>query len=277
MNISELIQHKSLTQPGTPLIMGILNVTPDSFSDGGRFNLEQAMQAQVRTMVDDGVDIIDVGGESTRPGAQVVGLQEELDRVLPVIEFITAHYQTPVSIDTYKAAVMDAAIKAGAKMVNDVNALQSLGAVDLVAKSGVSVCLMHKQGNFLNMQEAPRYVNVVEEVMQFLQERAKVCLQAGIPAANIVLDPGFGFGKALEHNVALFENLEALIAGDYPVLVGVSRKTMIGQLLDGAPVEDRLIGSVAAAMVATLKGAKVLRVHDVKATVQAMRVAGALI
>lgn len=257
--------------------MGILNVTPDSFSDGGRFNEEQAIHAQVQAMVKDGADIIDVGGESTRPGAQAVSLQEELDRVLPVIEFITAHYKTPVSIDTYKTEVMAAAISAGAKIVNDVNALQSLGAIDLVAKTGVSVCLMHKQGSFSNMQEAPYYVNVVDEVTQFLLERAKVCQQAGISNSNIMLDPGFGFGKTLEHNVALFESLEDLVAEGYPVLVGVSRKTMLGQLLDNAPIEERLIGSVAAAMLAALKGANMLRVHDVKPTVQAMRIAAALL
>ncbi|WP_127470566.1 dihydropteroate synthase [Thiomicrorhabdus aquaedulcis] len=277
MSIVALINQKFADEHGAPLVMGIFNATPDSFSDGGKFTVQNKMQAQVEAMIKDGADIIDVGGESTRPGAQPVSVQEELDRVMPVIEFITANFDVPVSVDTYKTAVMRAAIAAGSKIVNDVNALQDLGAAELVAQTGVSVCLMHKQGGFTDMQNKPQYHNVVDDVTEFLLKRAKACEHAGINADNIVLDPGYGFGKTLEHNLALFEHLDHFVNLPYPVLVGVSRKSMIGQLLGDVPVEDRMVGSVAAAMLATLKGAKILRVHDVKPTVEALRVTLALL
>jgi len=260
-----------------PQIMGVLNVTPDSFSDGGRFVDQESIKKQIELMVSEGVDIIDIGGESTRPGAFSVNLEEELDRVLPVIEWVKQESDVQVSIDTYKPQVMVEAIRLGVDMVNDVNALQSEGAVEAVANSNVKVCLMHKQGQPDSMQEKPSYQNVVQEVVSFLQERSVVCERAGIEKERIILDPGFGFGKSLAHNVALFEQLDDIIGLGFPVLVGVSRKTMIGQLLNDLPVEQRMVGSVSAAVVAALKGSRILRVHDVKETKQAIQVAMSLV
>lgn len=264
-----------------PMVMGILNVTPDSFSDGGQFTSLDKMKSHVESMVEAGVDIIDVGGESTRPGAQSVGLQEELDRVLPIIEWVAGEQDVLLSVDTYKPEVMSEAIKFGVDLVNDVNALQADGAIELVADSKVSVCLMHKQGDPATMQANPEYEDVVLEVSEFLQQRAQACLQAGISKDRIVLDPGFGFGKALQHNIRLFEEMDRLIGLEYPLLVGVSRKKMIGQLLAEAGeeqvVEQRIVGSVAAAILASMKGANILRVHDVKETVQAVKVMQALL
>ena len=261
----------------SPLIMGILNVTPDSFSDGGQFQSLEAAKRQADKMLKAGADLIDVGGESTRPGATPVALQQELDRVLPIIELLKTEFDARVSIDTYKPEVMQAALELGVDMINDVNALQAEGAVDLVAKYQVPVCLMHKQGLPEKMQEAPQYDEVVTEVVTFLQQRAKVCEQAGLGKSKIILDPGFGFGKTLSHNIQLFENLDQLIALGYPVLVGVSRKSMIGQLMGGVPPEDRMLGSVVAAILAALKGAQLLRVHDVKETQQALELALTLV
>jgi len=261
----------------SPLIMGILNVTPDSFSDGGQFQSLEAAKRQAEQMLEAGADLIDVGGESTRPGATPVALQQELDRVLPIIELLKTEFDARVSIDTYKPEVMQAALELGVDMINDVNALQAEGAVDLVAKYQVPVCLMHKQGLPEKMQEAPQYDEVVTEVITFLQQRAKVCEQAGLGKSKIILDPGFGFGKTLSHNIQLFENLDQLIALGYPVLVGVSRKSMIGQLMGGVPPEDRMLGSVVAAILAALKGSQLLRVHDVKETQQALELALTLV
>jgi len=261
----------------SPLIMGILNVTPDSFSDGGQFQSLEAAKRQADKMLEAGADLIDVGGESTRPGATPVALQQELDRVLPIIELLKTEFDARVSIDTYKPEVMQTALELGVDMINDVNALQAEGAVDLVAKYQVPVCLMHKQGLPEKMQEAPQYDEVVTEVVTFLQQRAKVCEQAGLGKSKIILDPGFGFGKTLSHNIQLFENLDQLIALGYPVLVGVSRKSMIGQLMGGVPPEDRMLGSVVAAILAALKGSQLLRVHDVKETQQALELALTLV
>ncbi len=260
-------------QTGLPVVMGILNVTPDSFSDGGAFVTQQAMASHVNKLVSDGADLIDVGGESTRPGAKPVALSEELERVIPVVEWIAERFDVVISIDTYKPEVMKEAISAGAKLVNDVNALCASGAVDVVAQSGASVCLMHKQGSFERMQEAPVYGNVVSEVTHFLLDRVKECEQAGISARNIVLDPGFGFGKTLQHNKTLFQHLGVLSALGYPVLVGVSRKRMIMDVLHTSALDDRIQGSVTAAVLAVLKGAQIVRVHDVKETVMALTVA----
>ena len=271
-NIQSLIAERSSNQNGMPLVMGVLNVTPDSFSDGGQFVTEEQYAQQVSEMVLSGVDIIDIGGESTRPGATKVSLQQELDRVLPVIEWITTRYDTPISIDTYKPKVMVEAIGRGAVLINDVNALQSEGAIECALNSGATVCLMHKLGEFSTMQDAPEYEDVVTDVCEFLLARADLCQQAGMDKNKIILDPGFGFGKTLAHNSQLFENLGHLTGLGYPLLVGVSRKRMIGEILNTSVVEDRMIGSVAAAVLAALKGASIVRVHDVKATVDALRV-----
>lgn len=260
-------------------VMGILNITPDSFSDGGdNISLEQ-LKCSIETMIADGVDIFDIGGESTRPGAEPVQLQQELDRVLPAIELVRELSDLPISIDTYKPQVMESAIGLGANMINDVNALQEVGAIDLAAKLGVPVCLMHKKGMPKTMQQQVSYDSVVQDVSLFLRQRVAECLKAGIHQGQIMLDPGFGFGKHLEHNQGLFHHLDHLIDLPYPLLVGVSRKKMIGEILefsDQKSAKDRVYGSVGAAVVAALKGAKILRVHDVKQTVEALKVAQAL-
>ncbi|AZR83233.1 dihydropteroate synthase [Thiomicrospira sp. S5] len=258
--------------------MGVLNVTPDSFSDGGRFVSKDAVRRQVDAMVAAGADMIDIGGESTRPGAPEVSLQEELDRVLPAMEWVKSHCDAYVSVDTYKPQVMKESIAFSVDMINDINALESDGAVELVADSGVAVCLMHKKGTPKNMQANPVYENgVFNEVFKYLAARADACVQQGVKPEAITLDPGFGFGKTLTHNIELFERLEMFSELQYPLLVGVSRKRMIGELLGDVPVDERVIGSVAAASLAALKGAKILRVHDVAETVQALKVTMALL
>ncbi|MEO8316119.1 MAG: dihydropteroate synthase [Pseudomonadota bacterium] len=254
--------------------MGVLNITSDSFSDGGRYRSFQAACAHARTMVGAGARIIDVGGESTRPGAEPVSLQEELDRVMPVIEVLHAELDAVISIDTMKPEVMRAAVAAGAGLVNDVLALQVPGAVAAVAASKAAVCLMHMQGTPRTMQSAPRYVDVVGEVGAFLQQRAAACLAAGIGTDRIALDPGFGFGKSLEHNLALLAGLPLLSSGRFPLLVGLSRKSMLGKLL-GRAVDERLAGSLALATIAALRGARIIRCHDVPETSDAVAVAWA--
>lgn len=257
-----------------PHVMGILNVTPDSFSDGGHFNAEQQAIEHALAMVEAGADIIDIGGESTRPNAQPVTLQAELDRVMPILEALVARVSIPISIDTYKPQVMHAAIKAGASMVNDVCALQEPNALEIVAESDVGVCLMHMQGRPQTMQIDPSYQNVVNEVGQFLQQRLAACLAAGISGDRIVLDPGFGFGKTRQHNIQLIQALSSL-AEIGPLLVGLSRKSVLGQMT-GSDIDARLHASVAAAVIAAIKGAKIVRVHDVKATVEALKVVQAI-
>lgn len=276
-DLNAQLQKIHSTRPGSPLVMGILNVTPDSFSDGGLFISQEQMEQRVQQMIKDGADILDIGGESTRPGAEKVPLDVELERVIPVIEWVTERFDIPVSIDTYKPAVMQQAIGAGAVIVNDVNALQEDGAVECVAKSDVSVCLMHKKGNPDTMQDAPSYGDVVTEVKEFLLQRADRCIDAGIAKERIILDPGFGFGKSFTHNTELFAEMSEFTELDYPLLVGVSRKRMIGEILDGAPVEQRVAGSVAAAVLAGLKGAKIVRVHDVAPTVESLKVVAQLL
>jgi dihydropteroate synthase len=258
-----------------PVVMGVLNVTADSFSDGGRFRDFDAALAHARSMVAAGAGIIDVGGESTRPGAEPVSLQEELDRVLPVIEALHGEVDAVISIDTMKPQVMRAAAAAGAGLVNDVLALQAPGAVAAVADSKAAVCLMHMQGTPQTMQTAPQYTDVVSQVGAFLHARADVCLAAGIAADRIALDPGFGFGKTLQHNLTLLAGLPQLAAGRFPLLVGLSRKSMLGKLL-GRPVEQRLAGSLALATVAALHGARIIRCHDVAETCDAVAVAFAI-
>jgi dihydropteroate synthase len=256
-------------------VMGILNTTPDSFSDGGQWNTRDRALRHALLMVEAGVDIIDVGGESTRPGAQGVGIGQELERVVPVIEAIVAESDVLVSVDTSKPQVMEAAVRAGAGMINDVNALRGEDALSTAARLDVPVCLMHMQGQPRNMQQDPHYGDVVTEVAQFLQDRAKACEAAGMAGERILIDPGFGFGKTLQHNIDLFRSLPRLCRLGYPVLVGLSRKSMLGSLT-GRPVQDRLGGSVAAAVLAAQLGAAVVRVHDAAETVDALRVVDAL-
>ena len=253
-----------------PQIMGVLNVTPDSFSDGGRFSNIGDAVAQALRMIDEGASIIDVGGESTRPGAEEVSAQQELDRVIPVIEKIHQQTDAVISIDTTKASVMHEAVTAGATMVNDVNALRAPDAIATVKALNVPVCLMHMQGTPRTMQAAPVYENVIDEVIRFLVERAQACISAGIRRDQIVLDPGFGFGKTVAHNLVLMKNLPALIALDYPILVGVSRKSTIGAVLDKT-VEQRLYGSLALTGLAVWLGASIIRVHDIAETADTIK------
>ena len=257
-----------------PVVMGVLNVTPDSFSDGGRFPDPDSAVAAAERMAADGAALIDVGGESTRPGSAPVDEAEELRRVLPVIERLAGRLPIPVSIDTRKPGVMRRAIEAGASLVNDVGALRAPGAVEAVAGSGAAVCLMHMQGEPGTMQDSPRYADVVTEVRDFLRRRVAACEAAGIGRARIAVDPGFGFGKTLEHNLALLAALPVLAADGLPLLVGLSRKRMIGALT-GRGDGERLAGSLAAAVVAAQNGARIVRAHDVRETVDALRVVAA--
>lgn len=270
----QLICGDTTLDLATPCVMGVLNVTPDSFSDGGRFLDAGAAVAQARRMAEEGAAIIDIGGESTRPGAQAVGEEEERRRVLPVVEAIAGKLPVVVSVDTSKPGVMRAAIDAGAGMINDVRALQSPGALEVIASSRVAVCLMHMQGEPRTMQAQPRYADVVREVGEFLGARVAACREHGIARERLVIDPGFGFGKTLEHNLALLASLDQFTNRQLPVLVGLSRKSMIGTIL-GRPVEDRLHGSLALAVVAVMRGARIVRAHDVAATVDAVRIASA--
>jgi dihydropteroate synthase len=258
-----------------PRIMGVLNVTPDSFSDGGDFASPDRAIARAVEMVEEGAAIIDVGGESTRPGAPPVSIQDELQRVIPVIEALHASVQVPISIDTRKPEVMQAAVAAGAGLVNDVNALQEAGAVEMVASLEVPVCLMHMQGDPETMQDAPTYNNVVDEVMAYLNTRAAVCMQQGMPKERILLDPGFGFGKTTGHNLLLLKQLDRLVACEYPVLVGLSRKSLIGKVL-GLPVDKRLYPGIALAVLAVWQGAALVRCHDVQATCEAIEMGAAV-
>jgi dihydropteroate synthase len=251
--------------------MGILNVTPDSFSDGGRYRQRDQALRHAEAMVAAGAAIIDVGGESTRPGAAAVGESEELDRVIPVVEALADASSLPISIDTTKAAVMREAVAAGAGMINDVRALREEGALEAAAECGVPICLMHMQGEPRTMQQSPVYDDVAGEVESFLADRRDTAVAAGIAPQQLLYDPGFGFGKSLQHNLALARSLTRL-ARLGPLLVGVSRKSMIGALLNDAPVEERLPGSLALALWARLQGARLIRVHDVAETVAALRV-----
>jgi len=253
-----------------PLVMGIVNVTPDSFHDGGRYATAGAAIAHAHQLIEEGADILDIGGESTRPGASPVSAEEEISRVLPVLEAVHG-VGVPVSVDTRQPAVMRAALAAGASMINDVNALRADGALEAVAGSDASVCLMHMLGEPRTMQAAPRYADVVAEVSAFLRARMDACTDAGIDRRRIVIDPGFGFGKRLEDNLALLQALPRL-AKMAPVLFGLSRKSMIGAMTGRRATEERLTGSVTAALWAAQHGAAILRVHDVAATRDALAV-----
>ncbi|RUO65674.1 Dihydropteroate synthase [Pseudidiomarina planktonica] len=252
-------------------VMGIMNVTPDSFSDGGRFmQLDKAMQ-QAGEMVAAGASYIDIGGESTRPGADAVSEQEELDRVIPVIERVAAELAVKISVDTSKAAVMREAVNAGAHMINDVNALRAEGALAAAAAGKADVCLMHMQGEPRTMQHEPRYDDVVCDVKAFLKKRVQACNEAGIDSSRLYLDPGFGFGKSVRHNYQMLQRLQAFHELELPLLIGISRKSMLGAVT-GRDVAERLPASIAAATIAALKGARIIRVHDVRETVDAMAV-----
>jgi len=257
-------------------VMGILNVTPDSFSDGGDFISPESAISHADQMLQDGAAIIDIGGESTRPGAEAVSEQEEMDRVVPVIEAIIKRLPVIVSIDTNKPVVMREAVAAGAGLINDVLALQAPGAVKTAQLLNVPVCLMHMQGEPRTMQQNPEYVDVVSDVMHFFQQRVDECVAAGIPRRHLLLDPGFGFGKTLEHNLTLLKRLGEFKSIGLPLLVGISRKSMISAILDNAPVGDRLYGSLAAAVLALEQGAAIVRVHDVKPTADALKVLDAV-
>lgn len=262
-----------LTQPK---VMGVLNRTPDSFSDGGAYTDIDAALRQALKMLEEGAAIIDIGGESTRPGSIAVSVQQELDRVIPLIERLVSEQAALVSIDTSKPEVMGAAVKAGAVMINDVYALRLPGALETARACAIPVCIMHMQGEPRSMQQHPHYEDVVAEVKQFLEERSQVCESAGIPRKRILIDPGFGFGKTLAHNLSLLRHLDEFTSSGQPLLVGLSRKSMIGALLGDAPVGKRLQGSVAAAVIAVLQGASIIRSHDVQSTVEALKITAAV-
>ena len=258
-----------------PVVMGVVNVTPDSFSDGGRFlDCDAAVEQGVR-LAAEGAAILDIGGESTRPGAAEVATEEELRRVVPVIERLRAATTAVISVDTSKPQVMLAAARAGAGLINDVRALREPGALEAAVASGCAVCLMHMQGDPRTMQQAPSYRDVVSEVKAFLTGQVHVAQAAGIPAARLVIDPGFGFGKTLEHNLELLRRLGEFTAGEVPVLAGLSRKSFVGKLT-GRPQGDRVYGSVALAIIAAQNGARIIRAHDVAATVDALNVVAAV-
>ena len=255
--------------------MGILNVTPDSFSDGGLWNDSERALRHAVEMAASGADLIDIGGESTRPGSAEVTVEQELERVIPLVESVSRETGLPISVDTSKPEVMTAAVAAGAAMINDVYAFQRPGALEAAAAMRVPVCIMHMQGTPRDMQNQPGYHDVVQEVFGFLEKRARICREAGIARHHIVIDPGFGFGKTLGHNLDLFRHLDDFVATGYPVLVGISRKSMLGQIT-GKGVGERVSASVAAAILAARAGARILRVHDVAETVDALKVLDAL-
>lgn len=254
-----------------PQIMGILNVTPDSFSDGGNFSTLDLAVEQAKKLINDGADILDIGGESTRPGAAKVDLEEEINRVIPVIESIRTFSEIPISIDTSKPDVMRSAIAAGATMVNDVFALQKDSAIETVSDLKVPVCLMHMQGDPSSMQDNPQYDEIISEVKAFLRKRIFECQNSGIATQDIIVDPGFGFGKTLEQNYLMLKELAQFKTLGVRLLVGISRKSMIGSVT-GTEVQDRLAGSLSAAVIAALNGADIIRVHDVLETKQALTV-----
>ena len=259
---------------GRPLVMGVVNVTPDSFYDGGRYGTPHAAIAQARRLAEEGADLLDVGGESSRPGAAPVTAEEELARILPVLAGV-ADLQVPVSVDTTKPEVMRAALAHGAAMINDITALAAPGALELVASSDAAACLMHMQGSPRTMQAEPTYADVVAEVRDFLAARAATCVAAGIAGERIVVDPGFGFGKTVAHNLTLLARLGEIAALGFPVLAGWSRQSSLGRIT-GRPAEERLAGSVAAALIAVQRGARIVRVHDVAATRDALAMLAAV-
>lgn len=264
-------QSDRLLDLSRPQIMGILNFTPDSFSDSGRFfTLDKAL-FQVEKMLNEGAEIIDIGGESTRPNAQIISLDEELNRVVPLVEAVRKRFDCLISVDSSKAEVFRQSAQAGADMLNDIRALQEPNALETAAELGLPVCLMHMQGTPQTMQQQPEYDDVLEEVGDFLNQRIFACLTAGIAKEHIILDVGFGFGKTVQHNYQLLKHLNLFVQSGYPVLAGLSRKSMIGAVLD-KPVDQRVIGSVAGALLAVQHGAKIVRVHDVAETADALKI-----
>ena len=254
-----------------PLVMGILNITPDSFSDGGKYlDFSDALK-RAHAMIEEGVDIIDIGGESTRPGSDPVSIDEELKRIIPIIEALKRDSDIAISVDTYKPEVMKEVIDMDVAMINDVYALTQPGAIDVIKKSEVGICLMHMQGTPKTMQINPTYKNVVSEVQSFLKGRAEMLISEGIDQSRIILDPGFGFGKTFEHNIEMLKKLESFQSLKFPLLVGLSRKSFIRKILNGEH-DDHLSGSISAAIFSVLKGAKILRVHDVKETLSALKI-----
>jgi dihydropteroate synthase len=254
-----------------PLLMGILNITPDSFSDGGQYlTLDEALK-RAHQMIEEGVDIIDIGGESTRPGSEPVSVDEELKRIMPIIEALKKKSDIAISVDTYKPQVMKAVIDLDVAMINDVYALSQPGAIDTIKHSNVGICLMHMQGTPKTMQVNPHYTNVVSEVKLFLDARVKHLISEGIDKSRMILDPGFGFGKTFEHNIVLLQNLESFESIELPLLVGLSRKSFIRKILND-DYDDHLSGSISAAIFSVIKGAKILRVHDVKETKSALKI-----
>lgn len=255
----------------SPKIMGILNFTPDSFSDSGKFfTLDKAL-FQVEKMLNDGADIIDIGGESTRSNAEIVTLEQELERVVPLVEAVRKRFDCLISVDSSKAEVFRQSALVGADILNDIRALQEPNALETAVELGLPVCLMHMQGTPQNMQQNPEYDDVLEEVADFLNQRIFACTMAGIPKEHIILDVGFGFGKTVQHNYQLLKHLNAFVASGYPVLAGLSRKSMIGNVIN-KPVDQRVAGSVAGALLAVQNGAKIVRVHDVAETADALKV-----
>ncbi len=256
-------------------VMGVINTTPDSFSDGGRFDTIEKAFLHAQRMIDDGVDILDVGGESTRPGSKYVDQAQELERTIPLIKAIREISDKPISIDTNKPEVMQQAVAAGANIINSIDALRQENALEVAAELGVPVCLMHMQGTPESMQKEPHYDNVVAEVKGFLQQRIDAALEAGIDKSNIMVDPGFGFGKSLQHNLQLLSSLASFQSLDVSLLVGLSRKRMIGTILD-KPVDERIYGSISTAVIAAMQGADIVRVHDVSETIDAIKMVRAL-
>lgn len=267
----ELIAGTKRLALSSPIVMGILNVTPDSFSDGGQYSSYELACQHADDMVAQGAGMIDIGGESTRPGAAEVSLADELARVIPLVKYVAAHHDVWISVDTSKPEVMRQAVAAGAHLINDVRALMEPGALEAAVELQVPICLMHMQGEPKSMQFSPTYHNVIEEVSAFLTERIEACLRAGIPRELLILDPGFCFGKSLDHNYELLAKLDCFAQFDLPILIGLSRKSMIGNLL-AKPTSERLAGSLAGAMIAAQKGAHIIRVHDVTETVDMLKV-----
>ena len=272
----QLLLQRSVLDLAQPKVMGVLNVTPDSFSDGGRYAGVDAALARAERMIEEGAAVVDVGGESTRPGASPVSVEEEIRRVAPVIERLVSRFAVPVSVDTSKPGVIRAAVDAGAQMINDVRALRLPGALAAAAASGAAVCLMHMRGEPDTMQSAPAYTDVIAEVRGFLEARVAACLSAGIARQRLCIDPGIGFGKLPEHNLALLAGLAGIGEPSLPIVVGVSRKSLVG-IITGRPPAERLAGSVAFAALAVARGARIVRAHDVAATVDAVKVAAALL
>lgn len=274
---SPLICGDKTLDLSSTVVMGVLNVTPDSFSDGGRFLTVEAALRQAELLVQEGASIIDIGAESTRPNANIVSKQQELDRLLPVLHAIKQHFDVIISVDTSSPCVMQEAAALGANLINDVRALQREGALVTAAKTGLPICLMHMQGQPQTMQQQPHYQSVTQDVYAFLQQRIVACQQAGITSSQLLIDVGFGFGKSLTHNLQLLANLSTFTSLNCPMVVGISRKSMLGTLLGGAPVEQRLFAGLSAATIAALNGAKIIRTHDVKATKDALAVVNAML